>query len=84
LEDLGVNGRITLKWITKKLGGGMHWIDLAQDRNRWKALINAVMNLMVPYNAGNFLTDFSGRTLLHGVCLFVCLFVCLLVCLFVC
>jgi len=37
--------------------GGMDWIDLAQDRGRWQALMNVVMNLRVPYNAGNFLTS---------------------------
>ena len=35
----------------------MNWIDLAQGRDRWQALVNTVMNLRVPYNVRNFLTN---------------------------
>jgi hypothetical protein len=34
----------------------MDRIDLAQDRNRWRALVNAAMNLRFPLNAGIFLS----------------------------
>jgi hypothetical protein len=50
----------------------MNWIDLAQVRDRWQAIVNAVMNLRVPSNEGKFLTSLepvssSKRSLLHGV-----------------
>jgi hypothetical protein len=48
LRNPGVDGRIILKWIFKKWDGDMDWIELAQDRDRWRALVNVVMNLRVP------------------------------------
>jgi hypothetical protein len=62
-----------IKTDLREVGWGcVDWIGLAQDRDRWRALVSAVMNLWVPQNAGNFLTSckpvsFSRRTLLHGV-----------------
>jgi hypothetical protein len=46
--DPGVDGRIILKSIFKKWNGSIDWIDVAQDRDRWQALVNAVMNFQVP------------------------------------
>ena len=54
LGDLGVDGRILLRWIFRKWDGGTDWIDLSQDRDRWWALVNAVMNLPFPHTAGTF------------------------------
>ena len=34
----------------------MEWIDLAQDRDRRRTFVNAVVNLQIPSNVGNFLT----------------------------
>jgi hypothetical protein len=45
-ENPGIDGRIILQWIFKKWdGGGIDWIDLAQNRDRWQALVNVVMNI---------------------------------------
>jgi hypothetical protein len=49
--DPGVDGRIILRRIFGKweVGCGcVDWIGLAQDRDRWRALVSAVMNLRVP------------------------------------
>ena len=41
LADPGVEGRIILKWIFRSwVGGGLDWIVLAQDGDRWQALVN--------------------------------------------
>ena len=46
--------------------GYMDWIGLAQDTERWRTLVSAVMNRRVPWNAGNFLT--SCKPSQEGLC----------------
>jgi hypothetical protein len=48
LEDPGIDGKIILSWIFRKWDGGMDWIDLAQDRDKWRSRVKAVMNFRVP------------------------------------
>jgi len=72
-------GRPRRRWVDnirmdlQEVGcGQVDWIGLAQDRESWRKLVSAVMNLRVPWNAGNFLTSCkpvscSGRTLHHGI-----------------
>jgi hypothetical protein len=60
-------GKRSLGWVDKikmdlrEIGwDGVDWIDMAQDRGQWKALVNTVLSLRVPYNAGKLL---SGCTI---------------------
>jgi hypothetical protein len=48
-EDVGVDGRVIIKCIfMKRDEGDMDYIDLAWDRNRWRAFVNVVLNSLVP------------------------------------
>ena len=72
--------------------GHVDWIGQAQNRDRWHTLVSVVMNLHVPWNAGNFFisckpVSCSGRTLHHGVSMYVCMYVymCVMyICMYVC
>jgi len=51
------------------------WINLAEDRDKWRAVVDAVIDLRGAENAGNFSTSWgtvtlSRRTVLHGVIFF--------------
>jgi hypothetical protein len=47
LKDQGVGGRMGSEWILGRLAGDLDWIRLAQDKDRWRAVVSAVMNLRV-------------------------------------
>jgi hypothetical protein len=48
LKDPGIDGRIIFRWIFRKWDGGIDWVDLAQDRDMWWALLKSVISLRVP------------------------------------
>jgi hypothetical protein len=45
--------KAVLKRIIRKEDGGVDWVDLALDRNGWRAIVNTVMNPLVPLKAGS-------------------------------
>ena len=45
LEDVGVDGKVILKWIFKN--EGLNWTDLAHNRDKWRSLLTTLMNLFV-------------------------------------
>jgi hypothetical protein len=47
-----VDGKLILKFISKKWDGGIDRIDLAHDSNRWRELVNAAINFRVPKMQG--------------------------------
>ena len=47
LEDPGADGRIILKWILEKLDVGVDWISLSLVTDKWRAVVNSVMNIRV-------------------------------------
>ena len=57
MDDTGVEKRKILNWIFKKCDGVMDWIDLTQNRDRWRAVVDAGRNLPVPKKVNNLLTD---------------------------
>jgi hypothetical protein len=46
-QDPGVDGIIIVRYSGNEMGG-MDWINLVQDRDRWRALVSEVMNLLFP------------------------------------
>jgi hypothetical protein len=57
-KDIYLDQRIILRWNLERWdGGGMDWIDLAQDKDQWRTLLNTILNLLIPWNIGKFLNS---------------------------
>jgi hypothetical protein len=53
MEDPGVDGRIIVEWIFMKLYGGMGWINVAQNTDKWRARVKAIIKIRVRKMRGN-------------------------------
>jgi hypothetical protein len=63
-------GRPRRRWVDnirmdleEMVWSNVDWIGLAQDRNRWRALVNSVLNLRVPRNAGKLSSGLTSSGL---------------------
>jgi hypothetical protein len=52
--------------IGEREWGGIDWTGLAQDRDKWRAVVIAVMNIWIPYDAGKFLNSCTTGGLLSS------------------
>jgi hypothetical protein len=78
-DEIRSLGRQRRRWVDNiKKGlkdiewGSIEWIDVAQDRGQWRAVVNTVMNLRVSLNTGKFWSScttggFSRKVQLHDV-----------------
>jgi hypothetical protein len=47
-----------IKMDLREIGwDGTDWLDLAQDRDQWRGLVNTIITFWVPYNTGKFLSS---------------------------
>ena len=53
MEDPGEDGRIIVKWIFMKWDGDMGWIEVAQNKDKWRALMKAIIKMRGRKMRGN-------------------------------
>ena len=80
MEGIGVGGRILLSGFEANRMKGMTSITLAEGREKWRTVVNRIVNPQFPQNAGKFAISrrtfsFSRRALLHKISYLVCLLI---------